>query len=379
MPNHDAQATRFNGAEQGIGVGNVAHLHPVWMLPITTGPAPVASGNHLFTPLDASMGSSARGSLGLAVQDSPTGRTVRRFSMTALHLPSHDVLATLAFADGKLLVSDLGDPVTHPVHPAMLLAIDVHSGRIVWRVQTPASWLTIAGKIIYTGFDSSSAIDLRTGRILWRHRGAFAAPVVVGGRLYQAERVGDTVQMQVYVPRTGRLLATLPRLSDARVTGDSHTVYAVHVDLSGRSWLGRIGSRGKAAWKVDLGPLQFSAQPVLAYHTLYVPANREGAGVMAVRAADGHILWQARSGPNVSLIAANNLLFALHRPGLRPNPHLDGHIDVLNAHTGRLLRRLDMTPYLQRHGLSSASLDDLAISGGTVFLYGHSVFIALHP
>ena len=57
--------------------------------------APVASGNQLFTPLDESMGSSERGSLGLAVQDSPTGRTVRRFSMAALHLPSHDVLATL--------------------------------------------------------------------------------------------------------------------------------------------------------------------------------------------------------------------------------------------------------------------------------------------
>ena len=374
MPGHDVSGTRFNPAATTLTVSMIRSLHPVWTLPILTGPSPVVIGNLVFVPAFRA----ASGSKGVDVLDARTGKRIRRFSMTALHLPPGDVLSVLACARGIVVLGDTGDPYAHPVHPPALVGIDAKVGRRLWRVSIASTWLAIAGRTVYTGFDTSAAIDLLTGRVLWRHTGRYGSPLVLAGHLYQARRDGDSATTSIYDPRTGELVQTIANLPNTTWIGNSRHAFADHLQFGGQSWLASMTLSGQTSWKVDLGPIESTPLPALAYDTLFVASQRPWPGVLAMRASDGRVLWKAAIGPNVALAASGRLIFALHRIGPRSDPNLDTRVDVLEAGSGRLLRRINLSTYLQQHDLMSG-LSDLAIAADTLYLFSYQGVVALRP
>jgi len=358
MADYDAQATRFNGVERVIGSASVGLLHPVWTVPHVL--QAVAIGRLVFAVTNSATA--------VAVVDGASGKILRTVTLTSLRARGGDRINALAYASGMLLVATALD----------IFALDPTTGRQVWRLPGGATELVVSGSTIYTGkycetacgSFAAYAIDLNTGRPLWQHQGNFSdLPVLIAGRLYQRWFTHGG-EARIYEPRSGQLVATLPL--SARWLGDAHDAYAEVVPrVQGeggtpqRLSLIRVGPTGKPAWKVDLGPAS-SSPPVLAYHTLFIPSNRFHPGIIAVDARNGHILWGADIGRDVSLIAANHLIFALHSEVKA--------VDILDAGSGRLVRRLD---------LSSArvgTFDSMLIAGGALYLVaGGQGMVALRP
>jgi polyvinyl alcohol dehydrogenase (cytochrome) len=97
--------------------------------------------------------------------------------------------ATPAIAGDRLIFGDHGASATPEVGGAMVLAVDKHSGALLWSTKVddhPLSWITasavVAGDVAYVGVASADevlpgccsfrgnivALDVRTGSILWK-------------------------------------------------------------------------------------------------------------------------------------------------------------------------------------------------------------------
>lgn len=359
MLHYDAQGTGFNATERTIGRDTVFRLHPVWTVPKVL--QAVAIGRWVFAVVDAARS--------IAVVDAISGKVARTVTLASLHVSAQDRVNALAYADGTVIVAT----------SLIVAAVDPQTGREVWSTPGGATTLVVTGATVYTGkycqsacgAFASYAIDVHTGRVLWRHPGNFSdGPVLVAGRLYQRwfSHGGET---RVYDQRSGSLVATLPL--NAEWTGDAHNAYAEVLPrqtLAGvprqRLSLVRIDSTGRPVWKADLG-LPSASRPVLAYRTLYVASNRFHPGMVAVDARNGKLLWGADIGKDLTLIAANHLVFALHMDS-------SGRVDVVDAGSGRPVHELD----LGRMGFRG--VDSMMIAGGTLYLVGAGEgIVALRP
>jgi outer membrane protein assembly factor BamB len=356
MAGHDAQATNFNPGETAISPQNVARLRTVWRYPGVV--QAVATARRVFAIVVP------RASLNnVVVLDTRTGALLHTFTAAALHLATrpNDGPLDLAYGQGKLVIAGV----------SAVLAIDPDTGRQYWRAPGGAAVLTIAGGTVYTGkvcqnpcgTIASDAIDLQTGRVRWQHReNGGARPVLIASRLYQLWGQYNP-ETRVYEPQSGGLVARMP--ITAWWTGDRNSAYAAVPAIGARAgWLGQIGSTGKPRWKTNLGRVRGSGQPVLAYHTLYVPSNRFHPGLLAVNASNGKVRWAADLGPNLICIAANHLLFALHQA--------NGQVDVLNVQTGRTVAHLTVP------GFSSAGPSPgVFLSAGTLYIHDAQKLYAL--
>jgi PQQ-like domain len=342
---HDAQSSGFNPAEQLIGKSNVKLLrrswnyHDAYRAVVSGGRVVVVAGNGLRNQR-------------VVMLDAVTGRALRTIAATSLHLGSTDEITDLAFDAGKVVVATTG----------ALIGIDSASGKVIWRDAGGATFLTAAGGVAYTGKGcqnpcgalASFAIEDQTGRIRWRHEGNFGGPpVLIGGHLYQSwgEYRGET---RVYDPGSGGLIATMPLL--ASWTGNSTYTYAdVFAGLGKPSWLGKIGASGRPGWRVKLGVVG-GGNPVLAYGSVFLPSNRFHPGVIAVRARDGKVLWGADLGSNLSLAAANQLIYVLRQRS--------GRVNVLNASSGAQVATLQTPAY------KAAGTGEVLVANGALYVVG---------
>ncbi len=326
MAGHDAQGTSFNATERILGARNIASLHQVWHLSLRPTGVAVATGTRLFAL--ALHGSS----INVLTLEARSGKLLRTLTLNNLQFSSGELSTALAYSRGKLIVGGYRNSTT---------AVDAASGRVLWRAPVPAQFLTVDGNTAYTGkgcqnspstcgLGTSSAIDTRTGHILWQHPGnGGQLPALIAGHLYQVW--GKSTR--VYNPVSGSLLGTLPFA--AAWTGNARNAYALDfaTGSKGRAWVAQIGPNGKPKWKNDLGIiLPIAAAPVFSPGTLYVSSHRFRAGVIAINAANGRILWGADTGPPRQIIAANGLLYVLI--------NTDSSIHVLSASTGKELRRI---------------------------------------
>jgi len=323
MQGHDPRNSNFSPGEQVINRQNVDRLHAGWT--VKGAMQVVAVGGNLF----ASFG--AHG--GVAVLNGRTGSRLQSFTDRDLGFASADNVTDLAYARGLLVVASA----------LQIVALDTTHRRIVWRDRGGASSLVVAAGIVYTGqgcqsfcgAPASKALELRSGRLLWRHPGNFGSrPTLIAGELYQAwgEVSGAT---HVYDPATGRLVRSLSLFG--AWTGDGRSAYVEGGPTPGtRPWLTSVRADGTPAWRLPLGgPLSYS-NPTLAYGRLYVASNRYHPGIIAVGTADGHLAWGTDTSPVTGLIVANHLVFAAEAEAAR--------LDVLDANTGQLLRRIPIPP-----------------------------------
>lgn len=356
---HDAQLSGFNSDERIIGPRTFQRLRPAWVVPRVS--VAVAAENRVYAVQAA-----ATGSYHVGVLDAQTGTTVRSLSLAQLHLPANAIPGALALASGRLLVAG----------PHRLVAVNPAGGSFLWRAGEGASSLTVADNRVFTGEScqasmticghvASSSVDLRTGRVLWVHPGNNGAPpALIAGRLYQRWGAfsGST---SVYDPSSGSLVATLPL--KAAWTGDASHVYAQV--LSGKqpgAWLGRIGSTGKAIWRVALGTL-YTGRPVLAYGTLFSTSNRPKQSVVAVDAATGHVRWSRVVGPDVQLLAENHLLLVFHTDAGQ------GTVSAFDTSTGTRVGRLAVPRY---RGVAPVSF---FVARGTLYVIDGSGLRAFRP
>ncbi|MDQ2743928.1 MAG: PQQ-binding-like beta-propeller repeat protein [Chloroflexota bacterium] len=335
MRGHDPQNSNFSPGEQAINRQNIVRLHATWT--VSGAMQVVAGGGRLFASF------AAHG--GVAILDARTGRRFRRFTDRQLGLASADNVTDLAYARGLLLVASA----------LQIVALDIAHRRIVWRVRGGATSLVVAGGMVYTGqgcqsfcgAPASEALELGSGRLLWRHPGNFGnRPTLVAGQLYQAwgEVSGVT---RVYDPATGRLVGSLSLFG--AWTGGRASAYVETGPAPGtRPWLTGIRADGTTVWRIPLGRPTNYSNPALAYGRLYVASNRYHPGLIAVDTVHGRVAWGAAIGSLTGLIVANHLVFAAEAEV----PHLD----VLDANTGQLLRRIPIPP-----------LATLLISGGRLY------------
>jgi hypothetical protein len=344
---HDATQSAFNSSERGIGPNNVARLHPVWTRSLPALRSAIEAGNRIY----AVAGS---GHSNVYVIDSASGRVLRIYSDTSLHLNPriYDDPQAVAYANRRLVIAA----------ERTVLEINPQTNQEYWQVPGGADQVQIAGRTVYTGKGCQNAcgtvasysIDLYSGEVHWVHPGNFGGtPTLIRGRLYQrwGEATGTT---RVYDPASGALLATM-RLN-AHWTGDGKHAFA-NAMTGGyggpiHKWISEIGGNGKSIWTTDLGK-GGDAFPIFAYGNLYVPSNRFQAGIAAVNATNGRIRWAAAVGVVLRAVAANHLVYALQETTSR--------VSILNADNGRLLRTL--APRAPTYGVAQ-----MMVAGGTLYL-----------
>jgi len=341
MNGHDAGNTSFASGETAISRMNAGRLHATWTIPSSVTQLVSADGK-LFAAL------AGRG--GVAVYAVPSGRFLRRYSNRELAIAARDAVNALAYDAPRLIVASF----------SRIVALDVSSGRLVWRVPQGATSLVVAGGRVYTGegcqafcgSPASLALDLSTGRVLWRHAGNFGGrPVVANGRVYQAwgEMLGTT---RIYDANNGRLLHSTAAFG--YLMGDGSGAYFVAGPVP-RFTLERVDAAGHIVWRVPLGSAGVT-QPALAYGRIFVPSNRYHAGLIAVDARNGQVTWGANLGAVSATAVANHLLFVAHDADT---------IAVLDTGNGRLLRQIALP---RRAG----PIDTLLIQGGDVYAAGYA-------
>ncbi|GAC1445551.1 MAG: hypothetical protein NVSMB52_07020 [Chloroflexota bacterium] len=364
MSGHDAAQTNANPGTGALGLAAAVTLHPVWIYPDVV--QAIATDKKVFAALTEHPPSSAA-RLVVVMLNARSGGLMRKFTTESLGVRSSTYTASLAYGAGRLVVA---------MDPAVV-ALNPDTGRHYWRNADGASLVTLDRDTLYTGKGcqyacggvlTSNAISLRTGKVLWRHPGNLGGvPTLVAGRLYQNWGLSDvTAETHVYEPYSGQIVGRLPW--NAVWTGDRKHAYADVVggntSPTGRTWLGQIGPVGKPIWKLDTGHANYTP-PVLADHTLFCASNRFHPGLIAVNPANGHLMWASDLGGNLSVTAANHLLFVLHR--------VTGQVDVVRAITGRIVRTL----HLPKAAGSGAS--DIFVSDSTLYVVAQKGLVAFRP
>jgi hypothetical protein len=351
---YDAQGTNFNRAESVLSARTARTLHVAWQYPGIA---------HVVISGSAVYGVTSGFDAGIVVINPQTGALTRTIPAKMLGGKAPEAPLNLAFWNGRLIVSSA----------YQVVALSPSTGKIFWRVPGGADELVVSGHQLFTGKGcqnvcgtlASQSIDLSTGRLLWSHSGNFGqAPVAIGGHLYQVwgEYNGHTA---VYDPSGGSLLATMPIFGSW--TGDAHHTYAYVLrgaqPGSSRASLKEIGPDGRARWTTDVGRAG-DGNLVYAYGKIFTGSYRFSAGMVAVNASSGKVVWAANLGRYLHLAAANHLVVAANDQ--------TGQISVVDAGSGRVLRQLTLPS-------RPIAVTGLAIAGGTIYVTDGSGLTAIRP
>lgn len=232
--------------------------------------------------------------------------------------------STPAVAGGRVFTFGIG---------GILSALDLQTGRLLWRTRPPAALPEygtamsplVDGALVIAHMGGANngaltAFDAATGAARWRWAGdgpAYASPVVatIGGTRHV---ITQTQKSIVSVNATnGALLWRLPFTTPYDqnsvtpvVSGDlviysglDNGVTAVRLARKGTEWA------ASPAWKNEQVSMYMSS-PVIAGGTLYGLSHRNRGQFFALDPATGKTLWttQGREGDNASIIAAGSLL-----------------------------------------------------------------------
>ena len=285
-----------------------------------------------------------------------------------------EVTSSPAVADGRVYFSS---------EDGYLYAIEVASGREVWRVHLGAnisSPAVASGKVLVTcNAGDIVAVDAKSGAQVWRQslgeEAGFGSPLVVGSRvfvngkrsvhvfnaetganLYNEEvnrRVSGGVAPLAY---DGNLILALVAAGDMlgcnafeAVNGYSRfwvtigpssvnwirsgpavsdgKVFAVNVSPAGYSTVYAMNEFGMNAWNQQLDGVT-EASPAVAYGRVYVPTDKH---VYALNVTDGTVMWSypvdGRGSISSPAVADGKVFFGLD----------NGCIYALDAYTGELV------------------------------------------
>jgi outer membrane protein assembly factor BamB len=215
----------------------------------------------------------------------------------------------------------------------VLSALDVASGKVLWRTQPPpappeygtAMSPIVDGSLVIVHLGSTdqgalTAFDAATGKPRWRWTGdgpAYASPVIAviaGTRQLITQSENSIVGVAA---GSGQLLWSVP----FRTSFDQNTITPVIVKElviysgldSGTSAI-RVLQKGKAwttepVWKNDQVSMYMSS-PVVVGSTLYGLSHRNRGQFFAIDLASGRTLWTTpgREGDNASVVAVAQTL-----------------------------------------------------------------------
>lgn len=215
----------------------------------------------------------------------------------------------------------------------ILSALDVASGKVLWRTPAPAAppeFGTAMSPIVdgtsliaHVGGERGGALtafDAATGKVRWQWTGdgpGYASPVIaeIGGVRHVITQTQNAV---VGVEAgSGQLLWRLPFSTAYEQNSVTPVVVGDRVIYSGLDQgttavrLVRKGSAWAAepVWKNDLVPMYMSS-PVVQGNTLFGLTHRNRGQFFAIDLGSGKTLWttRGRDGENASLLRAGGLL-----------------------------------------------------------------------
>lgn len=252
---------------------------------LRTAAAPIVAGGKLFC-MDA-------GGVVHAIH-AKTGTTIWRQSAT-IKGKDGQVGGALAYSDGLLIVNSSFSES---------MALDVNTGKVVWRIKLPApakgDAITIRdGKAFMLCADSTlCVVDTKTGKILWTHTGMISEANYIGSA---SVAVSDDVIYVVYP--SGEVFALL--MENGSVLWES---------MVSKSSLTSTG-------KTYLHP---RACPVVKDNFLYIVAAN--GQTIAFDARNGNQLWANNNGSLQTPIMSGNSIFICNA---------DSELVCLNRFSGR--------------------------------------------
>ena len=203
------------------------------------------------------------------------------------------LLSTPVMAEGVAYFSVVG-PNTHPPPPSSAFhAIDLRSGRELWRQEEAGEGgaAAIVGGLVYCRGRELFAMDRKTGEIRWRVkgvRGGRGAPAVAEGAVYVADRgiraFDAATGRERWHTVTGSRYLVSPTYGDGVLyTGDGDgNVFAVDARTGSMRWQLPASEQRKPPGEIE-EPL------TVADGVVYVAAN---LSLLALDAGEGDVLWR---------------------------------------------------------------------------------------
>ena len=222
-----------------------------------------------------------------------------------------------------------GSTLTLAASDGTVAALDVLSGRDLWRVQVGAR-ITAGvggdGKTAAVVTDENDVVAIESGRVLWRQKlpaQAYTPPLVAGGRVFVVSADRSVTALD---GASGRKLWTQQRPGDALVLKQSGVLLAVAdtlvVGQSGHL-IGLNPSNGSVRWDSTIATAR-GTNDVERLIDLVGRASRSGNGVCArafqssvgcVDAGRGQLLWSKKSNGSVGLGGDDKLLIGAEADG----------------------------------------------------------------
>ena len=223
----------------------------------------------------------------------------------------------------------LGTTVTVAASDGTVAALDVNSGRDLWRVQVGAPIIAGVGsdgKIAAVVNRENEVVAVEAGRVLWRQRlpaQTYTAPLVAGGRIFvvTADRSVSALD-----GASGRILWTQQRPGEPLILKQSGVLLAVGdtlvVGQAGRL-TGLSPSNGSVRWEAPIATAR-GTNDVERLIDLVGPVSRKGNEVCArafqstvgcVDAQRGQVLWSKKSIGSVGMSGDDKLLYGSESDG----------------------------------------------------------------
>ncbi|HEX8917393.1 MAG TPA: PQQ-binding-like beta-propeller repeat protein [Chloroflexota bacterium] len=351
MTGHDSANTSFNSGERTLSATSIRHLHLAWVFHRqVTGL--IVGGGRVYAVTQT----------GIAMLDPRSGKQIRLFTSKNLGVSPGLMASGLAYSRGVLVL----------VSSQAIVAFKPSSGQVLWRRSVSFTTnITISGNVVYIGsycFNGcpTYALDLRTGKQLWENPSGGLIQSVVAGRVFEGLLWQGHCQDRIIDQRTGSLIATLS--SCGSWTGTSSRIYGLVFppDVKQPASVEPVNGNGqRQRWQVRIGRPDSTAV-VFAYGTLFAATAIPYVGLIALKASTGKILWRRKVSGTFHLLAANHLLFVLHRNG--------AWVDALQSATGRLLRRFRVSGA----GQGSMLFGGL-VAGGQLYTSAGSDTVVMRP
>jgi outer membrane protein assembly factor BamB len=399
-PSSSAAATNFRGGFDRTGhAGGPAplELRPLWEHEEEFAmflSAPVVHGGKVFASwclLDPPKTYGA-----VVCLDAATGRKLWQVEERPDKQPFKGIFSSPAVsADGRFVVIGQG---LHPDTNCDLICLDAQTGRIKWLVSTPLhleSSPAIVGNLVVVGAGAIEvgndhrvsghpgyvfAVDLETGREVWRHdvNDPESSPAIVGdvayigsgfnGSAIVALRTGtdDALKTAGHKRELWRRPTPHPATGAITVTGDlilagcgnGDFVNAAKVPAGAVLALDR--ATGEVRWTVALPDAVLG--PIAVRGSLAICPVRNGEVVALDLAKNGAVVWRQRIAGNSPILGGpavtEELVYAVSA---------DGYLGVLALADGALLEKHYLNAK-SRPGSLGMALSAPFVSGGHVFV-----------
>lgn len=218
-------------------------------------------------------------------------------------------------------------------------ALNAETGKQVWvnndPLYTMESQLFLDGDTVYLGsWDTYAyAIDAKTGKLKWKTVGygsanqpaaryyspADAGPVVVGGKVYIADR---NFTLSIIDAESGEMTGNMDKCSATGISEDGKFVYLRRTD----GHITKLNEAGEVIWNVPAVGDIIPTAPT-EKDGVVLAASRSG-NVKAVSADSGKVMWEYQATPGMFIMSA-----IPSRDGIAYVTGMDGSLTALKIKT----------------------------------------------